>query len=125
MRHASGAAASTSDNAGSGPTVASASAAAFSAMRRLPAEGGSGKPSGTRPASASSGDARRTISGQPRSAHARTSGSAASAASRANAAPHPAAVSVTSVWRRSGSSACGTRECLDAPGDIGGNRPAA
>ncbi|MDI9682600.1 biotin-independent malonate decarboxylase subunit gamma, partial [Burkholderia cenocepacia] len=24
------------------------------------------------------------------------------------------AVSVTSVWRRSGSSACGTRECLDA-----------
>jgi len=34
-------------------------------MRRLPAAGGSGKPSGMRPASASSGDARRTISGRP------------------------------------------------------------
>src|SRR5262249_31176034 len=109
-------------SSGGGAVDAMSLCCSTKASRRLPCEGGSGKPTGT--PSLSSGAGRRAISGQPQSAQPATNGSRARAAYDSSVVRHAAGKTKTRSWRRSGPSAWPEREVMNPLRDVGRLRPA-
>ena len=89
----------------------------------MPAKGGSGRPRAT--PCASSGMARRPISGHPLSTQSATSGSAARSSRVPSSDRHATGWTKNRSWRRIGRSPGFEREATDAFSDIDRLQPAA